>query len=140
MFTKYHLGIAYQAAIAAANRGTLDRQPELNRQNLDAGREASANFQDSFAPVPYTVGEARRANSFDYRTSVVGSSTVATTEIVHEKDPVTGELRAVQKEIPPEQRGRQSNAPSRMPRGDDEDEPLLEPPIFGTRPIVRPDW
>lgn len=71
-FSKYHLGIAYQAAIRAQNSGVLLIEPEEGRRAIDAGRVASENFQDSFVPQPRTFGEARKQNSFDYRTSVKG--------------------------------------------------------------------
>lgn len=138
-FTNYHLGIAYQAALAAQSRGILDHDPSQSRRDMDAGRAASANVADSMQPVAYTMGEARRQNNFDYRTSVRGSETVANTEIVHEVD-ANGQVHAVQRPIQRQQVQEGSGAPSRMPRGDDEDEPILEPPIMGTRPIIRPNW
>lgn len=139
-FTKYHLGIAYQAALAAQSRGILDHDPSSIRKDMDAGRAASANVADSMQPVAYTMGEARRQNNFDYRTSVRGTETIATTEIVHEVDPNTGQVHAVQRPIQRTEEPQGSGAQSRMPRGDDEDEPILEPPIMGTRPIIRPNW
>lgn len=110
-FSKYHLGIAYQAAIRAQNQGVLNREPQ--RSVIDQARAASANFQEQFVPIPATMGEARRANSFDYRTSVRGMNE--------------------------QTEGSVNGAASRMPRGDDEDEPILEPPLMG-KPIIRPDW
>lgn len=71
-FTKYHLGIAYQAAIRAQNQGILDRPAEEGRKALDQGRAASENIQGQFVPQAHTFGEARQQNSFDYRTSVRG--------------------------------------------------------------------
>lgn len=71
-FTKYHLGIAYQAAIRAQNQGILDRPAEEGRKALDQGRAASQNIQGQFVPQAHTFGEARQQNSFDYRTSVRG--------------------------------------------------------------------
>ena len=91
-------------------------------------------------PVAYTMGEARRQNNFDYRTSVRGTDTLPTTEIVHEVDPNTGQVHAVQRPIQRTEEPQGSGAQSRMPRGHDEDEPILEPPIMGTRPIIRPNW
>lgn len=70
VFTKYHLGIAYQAAIKAQVRGLPS--PEEGRRAMDEGRSAHQNFQVD--PVPQTLGEARQANSFDYRTSVRGAN------------------------------------------------------------------
>lgn len=134
MFTKYHQGIAYQAAISVQARGL--RNPELNRQKLDQDRSASQNFQEQFVPAPVTMGDARRANSFDYRTSAQGNKTIPTTRIVHEKDPTTGEVRAVQIQIPAEEA--RSNANSRY--DSEEEQQIIEPPIFGTKSIIRPNW
>jgi len=135
-FTKYHLGIAYQAAIQAQNKGILN--PELHREAIDKNRAASAGFQESFVPIAHTLGEARRQNNFAYRTSVRGTQNIPATEVVHEVDPRTGELRAVQRDIPVEQRVGGSGAPSRYSQ--DEDEQILEPPIIGGKKIIRPDW
>jgi hypothetical protein len=76
IFTKYHQGIAYQAAISALNRGVLDVPAEEGRKSIDQGRDASANFEKQLAPQPRTFGEARRANNFDYRTSVRGNNEI----------------------------------------------------------------
>jgi hypothetical protein len=133
-FTKYHQGIAYQAALAAESKGLRD--PETYRQNIDQGRLASETFQDTFVPAPVTMGDARRADSFAYRTSVGGTKTIPTTEIVHIKDELTGEIKAVQREIPVQENG--SVARSRF--DSDEDEQIIEPPIFGTKPIIKPNW
>ncbi len=136
-FSKYHLGIAYQAAISVQAKGGI-RNPEQARQAIDQGRQAHESVKDSFDPVPQTLGDARRANSFEYRTSTRGNQTVPTTKIVHETDPNTGQVRAVQVEIPAEEQGAGSNANSRYDA--DEDQQLIEPPIFGTKSIIRPNW
>lgn len=132
-FTKYHLGIAYQAAIYAKNKGILSRPAELNKQSLEAGREAHKGFQVDQAPQ--TMADARRANSFDYRTSVGATRVEPTTEIVHERGP-DGVVRAVQREIPKGQTGEFNGARGRY--NAEEDQYLVEPQ-FG-RQVVRPDW
>ena len=134
-FTKYHLGIAYQAAIRAQSIGVLNIVPESNRRTIDANRDASANFQVD--PVPQTMGQARRANSFDYRTSVQGSDAIATTEIVHEVQP-DGSVRAVQRPITnPHGVGTNNGAQSRYDAQEDEQ---LVVPNFSGKPIVRANW
>lgn len=133
-FTKYHLGIAYQAAIYAQNKGLLDREPEVGRQRMDEGREAAKNWQVD--QQPRTVGEARRANSFDYRTSPQGTRSEARTEIVHETDE-NGQVHAVQRDIPEGETGQYNGARARYDK--DEDEPLVEP-NFGGKPVIRPNW
>lgn len=135
-FTKYHLGIAYQSAIRAQNTGLLHRAPEEGRKQINAGREASAHFQESLVPVPMTMGEARRADSFDYRTSPQGTRSVATTEVIHE----TGEdgvVRAIRQDIPAGETGQFNGATAQYDA--DEDEPLVQPNFSG-KPIIRPNW
>lgn len=132
-FTKYHLGIAYQAAIYAKNKGILARPAELNKQSLEAGREAHKGFQVDRAPQ--TMAEARQANSFDYRTSVGATRVEPTTEIVHERGE-DGIVRAVQRPIPAGQTGEFNGAKGRY--NAEEDQYLVEPQ-FG-RQVIRPDW
>lgn len=132
-FTKYHMGIAYQAAIYAKNKGILNRPAEEGRKNIDQARAAHENF--AVDPVPQTMGDARRANSFDYRTSVEGTRPQATTEIVH----VTGEdgkVHAVQRDIPAGQTGEFNGAAARFSSDDDQ---LLVEPRFGKQ-VIRPNW
>lgn len=133
-FTKYHLGIAYQASIYAQNKGILARDPEGNRRAIDEGRAASANFQVDERPK--TVGEARRMNTFDYRTSPQGTQGVATTEIVHERG-ADGELHAVQREIPEGETGQFNGARAKYDA--EEDQPIVEP-VMGGKPVIRPRW
>ena len=134
LFTKYHLGIAYQAAIRAQHSGVLTQPAETGRMRMDEGREAAANFQVD--PTPRTVAEARRANSFDYRTSVRGNQTIATTEIVHELQP-DGTVIAVRRPIEnPELGGTVNGTRSRYDA--EEDEPIVEPQ-FGKQ-VIRPNW
>jgi hypothetical protein len=132
-FSKYHLGIAYQAAIFAQNKGVLDLPAESNRKVIDQGRAASAGFKVD--PRPTTMGEARRANSFDYRTSVRANEGTPTTEIVH----ITGEdgiVKAVQRVIPAGELGNGNGAAQRYDT--EEDERIVEPQ-FGKQ-VIRPDW
>lgn len=136
-FSKYHLGIAYQAAIRAQTQGILDRPAELGRASIDAGREAHKSFQDQFEPAPTTMGEARRANSFAYRTSSRGSKQVPTTEVVHEMG-ADGKMHAVQRQISEDRIETTVNG-ARSVRHPDEEEPILQPKIGGAK-IIRPDW
>lgn len=132
-FTKYHMGIAYQAAIYARNKGILNRPAEEGRKIIDQSRAAHENF--AVDPVPQTMGDARRMNSFDYRTSVEGTRNTATTEIVH----VTGEdgkVHAVQRDIPAGQTGEFNGAAARFSADDDQ---LLVEPRFGKQ-VIRPNW
>lgn len=133
-FTKYHLGIAYQAAIRAQSHGILERPAEMGRAAIDEGRAASQNFQVD--PAPQTMGDARRANSFEYRTSPQGTRTVPRTEIVHEKG-ADGQLHAIQREIPEGETGEFNGARARYDA--DEEQPLVEPNFSG-RPVIRPNW
>lgn len=132
-FTKYHLGIAYQAAIRAQNQGILERPAEEGRRQIDQGRAASENF--AVDPVPQTMGDARRANSFDYRTSVRGNEGRPATEIVHIKGE-DGLMHAVQREIPAGQTGEFNGASSRYDA--DEDERIVEPQMG--KQVIRPNW
>ncbi len=134
-FTKYHLGIAYQAAIYAQNQGLLDRAPERARQLMDEGRFASQNLP--IDQQAHTRGENRAANTFAHRTSVEASQGVPTTRIVHRVD-ADGVTRAYQETIPEEERIGGSHSPQRFDR--DEDEQIVEPPIFGTQPRINPNW
>lgn len=133
-FSKYHLGIAYQAAIYAQNQGLLDIPPEVNRKQMDEGRFAAQNTP--LDQAPQTMGQARRANSFDYRTSVKGNQGEPTTEIVHITDPETGIVKAVQREIPAGSPGEFNGARQRY--DNEEDERIVEPQ-FGKQ-VIRPNW
>lgn len=135
VFTKYHLGIAYQAAIRVQNRG-IPLAAEDGRKAIDDGREASANFKDTFVPIPQTMADARRADSFEYRTSPQGTRSIATTEVTHETDE-NGVVHAVQREIPEGETGKFNGARARYDK--EEEEPLVEP-NFGGKPIIRPNW
>jgi hypothetical protein len=135
-FTKYHLGIAYQAAIYAENQGLLDKEPEALRKQIDSGRAASQNFETD--PVPHTMAENRQANSFAFRTSVRGTQHVATTRIEHVVGE-DGELHAVQ--VPVTQEDGEANLNGAGQRYDrEQDELIVEPPIMGGKPIIRPNW
>jgi hypothetical protein len=133
-FTKYHLGIAYQAAIRAQNSGILNRSPEVARAKLDEGRAASANMQVD--PVARTMGDARRENSFAFRTSVRASDTNPRTEVVHEKG-ADGLMHAVQREIPAGETGISNGANAKY---DKEEEEMLVEPNFSSKKVIRPDW
>lgn len=138
-FTRYHMGIAYQAAIRAQNRGLFDLDPAHSRKMLDEGRHASEHVSEQFQPQAVSVAENRRADSFAYRTSPMGTRSVAETEIVHEKDE-TGQLRAVQRPIiqgEPSDTGLNNGAGVRY--NENEDEPLVEPNFSG-KPVIRPSW
>jgi hypothetical protein len=138
-FTKYQQGVAYQAAIRARNSGILKRNPEDLRKAIDAGKLASQNRRDAFVPQPKTMGEARKQDSFGYRTSVRGSSGYGqtTTELVAVEDD-KGNMRSERREVSPD---RQMSTPNgmRSVRHPDEEEPLAEPPSRGQK-IIRPDW
>lgn len=132
-FTKYHQGIAYQAAIGAQSRGVLDRKAEEGRRLMEEGRAASSNFHVDKRPE--TMGDARRADSFDYRTSARGNEAAPATEIVHitHED---GTIHAVSRPIPAGETGEFNGAKSRY--DEEEDERIVEPQIG--RQVVRPDW
>ena len=133
MFSKYHHGIAYQAAIRAQNSGVLNRAPELGRQSIDENRHASANLPLDSQPV--TMGQARRDNSFAYRTSVRASHSEPQTEIIHVTNP-DGTVTAERREIPQGEIGKNNGAAQRFDK--DEDQPLIEPQLG--KQVIRPDW
>lgn len=135
-FNKYHLGIAYQAAIYAQNQGLLDIEPELNRAQMDAGREASANLK--IDPVNHTLAQARQANDFNFRTSVTGTKDAPTTRIEHIKGE-DGTIRAVQVEVSQDELNPNLNNTSQR-YDPDEDDIIVEPPIMGGKPVIRPNW
>lgn len=135
-FTKYHLGIAYQAAIYAESQGILDLNHEFQRVQLDQGRAASENFRTD--PVNHTLADARRANDFNFRTSVRGTQDAPTTRIEHIKGE-DGIVRAVQVEISHDEINKNLNG-TRQRYDNDEDDIIVEPPIMGTTPIIRPNW
>lgn len=132
IFTKYHLGIAYQAAVYAKNKGVL-RNPEQLKKRIDSSREYSKTWQVD--PAPKTMAEARQANSFDYRTSVGATRPDVTTEIVHITNQ-DGTVRAVQREIPKGQTGEFNGAQGRY---DHESDQVLVEPQFGKQ-VIRPSW
>lgn len=134
MFTKYHLGIAYQAAIRGQNTGLLSRPAEFNRKVIDEGRYASANLP---LDVPAaTMGQARRENSYEFRTSPQGNDAKPQTEIIH----VTGDdgiVRAEQRVIPEGETGHFNGASARYDKEEDE---VLVQPNFSGKPVIRPNW
>lgn len=138
-FTKYHLGIAYQAAIRAQHSNVLNN-PELGRVRIDASRIASESRRDAFVGAPTTLREAKEQDSFAYRTSVRGSSGYGQPsgkgEMVNIQDE-NGEIRSAR--LDPNE-GSPSGMISVQPDGRfDLDEPLAEPPFRGKK-IIRPDW
>lgn len=132
-FSKYHHGIAYQAAIRAKAQGTLQLPADSGKKAMEAGRSAHENF--AVDKQPANMGEARRQDSFQYRTSPQATQPAPTTEIVHQKG-ADGRVRAVQVEIPPGAIGEHNGAKQRYDK--EEDEQLVEP-AFG-RQVIRPDW
>ncbi len=132
-FTKYHLGIAYQAAIKAQSQGLLRQDPENHRRALDRNREAESNFQTD--TPPQTMRDAREQNSFHFRTSVAGQRTEPTSEIVHEKG-ADGKMYAVRRDIPEGEIGKNNGANQRY---DKEEDQLIVEPAFGKK-VIRPDW
>lgn len=135
-FTKYHLGVAYQAAIRAKHTGVLNKEPELGRKSIDAGRDASKSRRDAFVPRPKTLGEAKEQDSFLYRTSVRGGSGYGEQsskgEIVNYQDE-KGEWHTKREESV-------NGMKTVMPDGrHDFDEPIAEPPLRGKK-IIRADW
>lgn len=133
-FTKYDLGVAYQAGIRAMNKGVP--RPEVGRKTIDEGRAASANFKEAFVPAPTTMGEARRADSFEFRTSPQGTRTIPTTEVVHETG-ADGKIHAVQQDIPEGETGQFNGATAVYDA--EEEEPLVQPNFSG-KPVIRPNW
>lgn len=129
-FTKYHLGVAYQAAIRARNTGVFAVNPENHRQAIEEGRKASENRRDQYDARPKTQGEAAKMNTFAYRTSVRGTQKKVDKEIVHTE--VDGVTRTERVESP-------SGTRTIMPDGrHDFDEPIAEPQL--RKKVIRPDW
>lgn len=141
-FTKYHLGIAYQAAIRAQHSGVFRRAPEQARVAIDANRAAAQDHRAAFVPLPTTLGEAKKQDSFAYRTSVRGSSGYGQQssqgELVNVRGE-DGEVRSARLDVDPNV-GSPSGMVSVQPDGRfDLDEPLAEPPFRGKK-IIRPNW
>lgn len=135
-FTKYHLGSAYQAAIYAKQQGLLNQDHEYQRKQIDQSREAHQNFQVD--PVPHTLGENRQANSFNFRTSVQGTQSSAATRIEHVRGE-DGKLHAVQ--VPVTNSNGQANLNGVAQRyNSEQEEMIVEPPITGGKPVIRPNW
>lgn len=133
--TNYERGIAYQAALRAESRGLTRRPPELLRKQLDDNLAAAENVRQSYAPVAQDLEEAKKLNSFDYRTSVESS---------HDNDNAlplehyTDEYGVVQVRRATSMNGTTTRT------GDPDfkdhvDEPIVEPRMGGGQ-IIRPNW
>ena len=132
-FTRYHLGIAYQAAIRAKNTGLLDIPAEEGRRAIDEGRRAHAEFKVD--EQPRTVAESRQQDSFAYRTSPQGNQRIARTEVIHETDD-KGVIHAVQREIPAGELGTVNGAQAKYDK--EQDEMILQPQMG--KSVIRPNW
>lgn len=141
-FTKYHLGIAYQAAIRAQRTGVINRPHEQMRAYIDNNRAAAQNIRESFDAVPVNPEQRAEANSFGHRTSVAGTRKVVRSRIEHVYDD-RGILRAVRRDIPEDEivRGNPNGARTRQVDDTISSEPLVEPNIRGGKgSVIRPDW
>lgn len=130
-FTKYHLGVAYQAAIYAQNQGLLERDFESYKTQIDTSRDYEKTHE--MDEPNYTLGEARKANDFNFRTSVEGTKERPSTKIEHIVE--NGVVKAVQ--VPVSEGENVNGTTSRF--DEKEDELIVEPPITGKK-IIRPDW
>lgn len=137
-FTRYHQGIAYQALIRARGNGFFNRNPERSMENMTEGRIAHENYQattatrgdvEPTAPTQAAPGFAERtAPNFHQR---------QTHYIAHEPDPVTGELRAVQRPVP--QAANYASGSSARQRYDATEDEIIAEPRIGQQ-VIRPDW
>lgn len=130
VFTKYHQGIAYQAALYARNKGILKRNPELGRKSIDNEAKARQEFKNRTPE--------QSEDSFAYRTSYDGQRPKPKTFIEHivQED---GSIRAVRRDVetPPESEG--NGAGVRRVNDLFGDEPIVEPKLGGNK-IIRPNW
>lgn len=132
-FTKYHLGIAYQAAVKAKATGLLDIPAEEGRRAIDEGRRAHQEF--AVDTPAQNLAEARRQDSFAYRTSPSSNRKSVRTEIAHEIG-ADGKMHAVQVEIPEGELGKNNGAQARY---DKDEEQMIIQPRMG-KPVIRPNW
>ncbi len=145
--TNYERGLAYQAALRAESRGLTKRDATVMKRRIDQNIEAQNNFKKSFVHVPSNLEDARRQNSFDWRTSVESSHDAPqAAPLEHYKDEfgethVRRETNAV---IQPNTslNGSVTIQPIANPSGVfDQDEPISEPNLgLASNPIIRPDW
>lgn len=142
-FTRYHQGIAYQALVKARGSGFFNRNPELAAQAVTEGRVAHENYQTAAGDPRHTdhsqpTDTNAAPDSFAYRTSPAANNEQQTHYIAHEPDPVTGEMRAVQRAIPnaAQHSGKVNNSRQRFDANQDE---MIVEPQFGQQ-VVRPDW
>lgn len=144
-FTRYHQGIAYQALVKARSSGYFSKPAELGMERMTEGRIAHENYQREAGDprhaqtmtdhnVPATVAPA---NSFEYRTSPAAGQERQTHYIAHEPDPVTGEIRAVRKEIP--QEAQHDGGHGVRQRYDPSTDEVIAEPRFGQQ-VIRPNW
>lgn len=132
--TNYERGIAYQAALRSEARGLTRRPPELLKKQLDDNLAAANNVRKSYAPVPQDLDEAKRLNSFDYRTSV---------ESTHDNDLPPLEHYTDEYGVTQVRRSETVNGTSQRNADPDYkdhvDEPIVEPRMGGGQ-IIRPNW
>lgn len=132
--TNYERGIAYQAALRSEARGLTRRPPELLKKQLDDNLEAANNIRKSYAPVPQDLDEAKKLNSFDYRTSV---------ESTHDNDLPPLEHYTDEYGVTQVRRSETVNGTSQRNADPDYrdhvDEPIVEPRMGGGQ-IIRPNW
>lgn len=143
-FTRYHQGIAYQALVKARGSGFFNRPAEAGRDAMVEGRVAHENYMGN-AGDPRLSGviaepDATQADpsSFAHRTSPAANKEAQTHYISHEPDPVTGEMRAVQRAIPnaAQHSGKVNNSRQRFDANQDE---MIVEPQFGQQ-VIRPNW
>lgn len=132
--TNYERGIAYQAALRSEARGLTRRPPELLKKQLDDNLAAANNIRKSYAPIPQDLDEAKRLNSFDYRTSV---------ESTHDNDLPPLEHYTDEYGVTQVRRSETVNGTSQRNADPDYrdhvDEPIVEPRMGGGQ-IIRPNW
>lgn len=132
--TNYERGVAYQAALRSEARGLTRRPPELLKKQLDDNLEAANNIRKSYAPVPQDLDEAKKLNSFDYRTSV---------ESTHDNDLPPLEHYVDEYGVTQVRRSETVNGTSQRNADPDYkdhvDEPIVEPRMGGGQ-IIRPNW
>lgn len=142
-FSRYHQGIAYQALVKARGSGFFNRNPELAARAVTEGRVAHENYQAAAGDPRHTdhsqpTDTNAAPDSFAYRTSPAANNSPQTHYISHEPDPVTGEIRAVQRAVPnaAQHSGKVNNSRQRFDANQDE---MIVEPQFGQQ-VIRPNW